>query len=390
MHTQSKLAKLKFLAVAGSLFLSLTTVAPAQSDAVRAIYVSAANVPTNIPDIRTYAEPPKGFKPGTASDVELATYGFPPRPDKQADPDRYRSWEQAMRLAKTRWNGELKMVPSSANVRGERGTVPAISSPLPQDSNPNGPQYQSNVNAAGVIVTNKQTKWSDKGSFYIVSAIISVPNAELPSGSTTCTYDFKEFSFAGIDNSYENLTGNLYTLTPGLQGGVYGDVPCNDGAAGTPFYFTELGWGYPLTRGFAVNPGDVVDTFVQAEGGSTNASVYIEDETSQVYETYSVATPGIIGHNAGWIVFRPCCTAANNPFPLANTVAVLFDEAMAQTGNSEGFGAGSQAKTTLILEMTDDMGSDIETVNQGSGGLEGKYALNFNTTGCAYQGGCTP
>ena len=386
MHTYDKFGKLKVLAIAGSLLFSLTTLAPAESEAVRAIYVSAANVPTNIAGIRTYAEPPKGFNPVTATDVELATYGFPPRPDKQADPDRYKSWEQVVALAKIRWNGELKPVPGTEHV-----TIPAMSSPLPEAVHPEtGPQSQSNVNAAGVILTNKLTKWNDKTSFYVASSVMSVSRAQLPFDFTTCTYDYKEFSFAGIDSS-SILDGTTYTLTPGLQGGVYGDVPCGGGTAGTPFYFAEFGWGYPLSRGFAINAGDVFWAYVEAYGGSSDASVYLEDLTTNMYATYSVPTPGIIGHNAGWLVFRPCCTAASNPFPLANTAEVFFDEASALNGNNIVFFPGSQASSTLILTMMGD-GSDgeIEEVNQGIGGDEGKFALSFDTLGCAYYGGCTP
>jgi len=82
--------------------------ATAENDTVRAIRASAATVPTNIPGIHTYAKPPKGFNPVTAMDVELATYGFPPRPDKQVHPGQYARWERAMRMAKIRWNGELR------------------------------------------------------------------------------------------------------------------------------------------------------------------------------------------------------------------------------------------------------------------------------------------
>ena len=94
MHTQSKFANVVVLAVMGMLLLGRITVAAAEDNAVRAIRASAATVPTNIPGIHTYAEPPKGFNPVTATDVDLATYGFPARPDKQAKPDQYAQWER--------------------------------------------------------------------------------------------------------------------------------------------------------------------------------------------------------------------------------------------------------------------------------------------------------
>jgi hypothetical protein len=49
------------LTMAATLALSFTTLAAAQSDALASLYVSAANVPTNITSIHTYAEAPKGF-----------------------------------------------------------------------------------------------------------------------------------------------------------------------------------------------------------------------------------------------------------------------------------------------------------------------------------------
>ncbi|MGA9528160.1 MAG: G1 family glutamic endopeptidase [Terriglobales bacterium] len=389
MHIQDKFAKLAVV-IAGSLLIGISTSAKAEADKASPLNVSAATVPTSVPGVRTYIQPPQGFNPLTATAVELATYGFPPRPDKQADPDRYASWAQAMASARIRWNGEVEPVSVSPSVRTQHVTVPALSSPLPEDTPPNGPQYQSNVNAAGVILTNKLTKWSDKASFNQVESIMSVSKAQAPSSYGSCTSDYKEFSFAGIDSSYPSLNSTFDTLTPGLQAGVYGDVPCSDGTAGTPFYYAEFGWMYPLSRGFAVNPGDVFWAFVQASGGSSG-SVYLEDLTTQVYASYSISTPGLVGHNVDWLVFTPCCTAASDPFPLANTAAVFFDEASALTGSGGLFDAGSQTSSTLILTMFDQGGGgETEFVYQGSGGYEGKYALNFHTTGCAAEGGCTP
>src|SRR5271156_1707934 len=122
MHIQCKFAKLAVVMM-GSLLVSISTLARAQGNKASAIYVAGGNVPTSVAGVRAYVEPPKGFSPLTASDVELATYGFPPRPDKQADPDRYRWWERAMGLTKTRWNGELEPVPLSSNGRNERGAI---------------------------------------------------------------------------------------------------------------------------------------------------------------------------------------------------------------------------------------------------------------------------
>ena len=64
---------------------SFTTSVLAQSDAARAIYESAATIPTNIAGIRTFPAPCADFSPLAASDEALAGFGFPSRPDKQND-----------------------------------------------------------------------------------------------------------------------------------------------------------------------------------------------------------------------------------------------------------------------------------------------------------------
>jgi uncharacterized protein YceK len=388
MKAKGKFGKLALLAVATSL-LSLSTLATAESDAALGIRASAATVPTNIPGIHTYAEPPKGFNPVTATDEELATYGFPPRPDKQAEPGHYAMWERAMKAAKIRWNGELKPLPGR-----EHAPVPAGSSPLPEavQSETSAPQRISTVNASGVMLTNKQTKWSNKASFDDISTIMTVPTAELPFDISSCTAsDYKEFSFVGIDSMVSAMGDSLGEFIPGVQGGVYADVPC--GGGGPPFYYAEFGWQYPLSRGFAVNPGDVFTAEVVVSGGSS-ATAYLEDLTTQTFSSYSMSTPGVIGQNADWIVFRPCCTGSNNdPFPLANTASIFFNGGWADEGGSAGkqLYPGSQASSTYILTMTDDGGDqNIETVNQGSSGYEGRHALFFNTDACAFVPGCTP
>jgi hypothetical protein len=179
--------KLAVLVVMGSLLLSLRTLAMAQSDAVRALYLSAANVPTNIASIHTYPEPPNGFNPVTASDVELATYGFPQRPDKQADPDHYALWEKAMTRSKIRWHGELKPALS-----GARAMIPAGSSRTQpvgqlQVQPQTGPKQLSNISGSGVILDNGVKKWNTKTSFVNILATMSVPHSQIKDTTTGCT-----------------------------------------------------------------------------------------------------------------------------------------------------------------------------------------------------------
>jgi hypothetical protein len=50
---------------------------------------------------------------------------------------------------------------------------------------------------------------------------------------------------------------------------------------------------------------------------------------------------------------------------------------------------GSSATSTRVLTMRDDFDSqDIEIVSHGSSGFEGQHGILFQTTGCAFAGGC--
>jgi hypothetical protein len=385
MKLQYKFAKAAVVAVLGSLLLTLSTLATAESDAARAIRASAATVPTNIPGVHTYAEPPKGFNPLMATDVELATYGFPPRPDKQAQPDRYALWERVMKAVKIRWNGELK--PLSL---GGHGTIPAGSPGLPDAIHPeiSGPQQISTNSASGVVLTNKQTTWSTKNSFSDITAEFTVPKAQLPFDNPSCTASvYTELSYIGIDGFVFN-TGLGDGFAPMVQAGVYEAAEC----PGAPFYYAMFAWRDSITGVFPVNPGDDVLADMSVVGGPNGSgSVFLFDFTTGTSGSYSVSTPGLVGTSANWIVERLCCTPADELYPLANTSALAFNEASAETGNLKVFYPGSQATSTEILTMTDDaFDQTIEAVDQGSGGYQGLHSLWFVTAGCAYSGGCTP
>jgi hypothetical protein len=393
MKAQNKFAKLAFLVITGSLLLSLSTLVAAESDAARAIRASAANVPTNIPGILTYAEPPKGFNPLTATDVELATYGFPPRPDKQADPDDYAVWERAMKRAKIRWTGDLKPLPNTG-----QGKIPAGSTLLPEVvQSQTGPQLHANVTGSGVMLTNKQTSWSSKKSFNFIDTIMTVPTGAWAL-NPTCNFESygPVYSLAGIDGSISPGPADGYPLfTPGLVAGVYENAAC--GSSSTD-YFAFVGY-FPVINAapFSVNPGDVVFASVSVQN-SCSGQAYVEDFTTGVNSAYGIGVGAcpFKGQNAEWTVSRGCCQGfgPDGEFELPNTTNIFAGfGGYAATGNTDIFYPASQASSTLVLTMMDDTDSEpIEEVNQISSFVEGEhlYGLLFTTTGCAEEGGCTP
>jgi len=198
----------------------------AATTAVRQIYIDAANIPTNLPNVHTYPDPPRGLNPLNPSDEELPRYGLPTRPDQQAEPDHYAMWARAMAAAKHRWHGDLKPLLSGANS--------AVSSamPLPDDTagvSPSalGPKQFSNSTVAGVTLDNGVKTWG-KTSFADMWTAISVPVNQLPfdnvAGCTSALY--YSWSLAGFDGQFLSSGGGTYFF-PGEAAGVFSGV---DGA----------------------------------------------------------------------------------------------------------------------------------------------------------------
>jgi hypothetical protein len=380
------LTRFALIAAVLAMTLSSSNPASAQTDQLRQTYALAANVSTNVPGILTYSEPPATFRPLTASDEELAAYGFPPRPDKLANPQHYQLWERVVLAAKNRWNGELQALPISTQRMTQPQSLPPQQAPSPSPMVVSTPET---YNWSGVALTNTLKKFSPTGSFTDIFSIISVPTSQLPFGAPCDQY--YQLSWMGLDG-FTKVTG----VEPGagkaaLIGGVVSHLQCSSSDA---VYYMILGWE-PMyfEQMFAVHPGDLVYAEVGAPAGGTNPNyMFLEDLTTLTYSSYSIPVPyGVtfVGNSAEWIVERWCCRNSGYPYPLANTIGTFFDGGAAIKGNGTYLYPGSQATSTSVLTMVNDAGNNIiELVNQGSSGYEGQHAIFFQTTGCAYTGGC--
>ena len=355
------------------LILALTTPAVAQSDAARAIYTSGATIQTNIAGIHSYPEPPVDFSPLTASDEMLATYGFPPRPDKLASPQKYATWQKAMLTAKHRQTGELK--PHSE----------AMSHPVqlnkiqPQNTGGSGtPVTYNSLNWSGIANGNTLTKWNTKTSFNRVTSEFNVPVVQQPFGSCDGYVDW-EVTWNGIDG-FKNDTV--------LQGGSSSQAWCNNNKASQTYYAWVEWWpSYPIIEVFSVNPGDDIYVFTYSPNGGCNPGyVYVEDMDTVTYGSWYIdwqTGPCLVGNSAEIIVERPW--GDNNGFyPLAN---YLLDFALSwslEANNSE-FGPGMTTPETYLFDMTDDKGDQVISYPVGGG----RYSAYFYDANCALSGGCT-
>jgi hypothetical protein len=377
--------KVKILAVAaisGIFLLGSATLSIAQSDAARAIYVSGATVPTSIARVRTYPPAPEGFNPLTASGEELATYGFPPRPDEQTDANHYETWARAMTAAKIRATGEIKPVATQPTIsrlavtQSPFAPSSAVPRPVPATATPaiTGPKLINSSSWSGVASTNTLTKWNAKSSFSDVWGSFTVPYAQDPFG--VCDGDSHDATaWIGIDGFAHGYGEQA------LGGGILIEAFCGE----VPFYPAIFAW-YPdvsvTEAGFNARAGDLmyVETYAVEGGGA----VFLEDLSTLNYNTFTLSSSvPLVGDSVEWLLG----TFSTTPFP--NTTAMFFTGAEALTASGHSYYPGSASLSTEVFTLFDPSGTqEIELVSAGVSGNQGKYTLFFQTTGCAYSGGC--
>ncbi len=368
---------------AAVLMVSFSIFAMAQRENAAAIFATAPRVQTSVKGVTTFAAPPKGFNPLTATNVELLTHGLPQRPDKAANPKAYQQWERGMLALKIRPT-DVKPMPYSSHTM-----VPA------------GPPAAAGINTvsvgsanwSGIVNTNKLKTWSNTTSFNEVESVFNVPVAKAPFGGAPCADGpWLESTWNGIGGYSE---GSL------VQGGstVYFD---GGGCKGKTIYNGWVEWypSYPELEilcgktACPVSSGDDFWVITYGVAGTAEQSVFVEDLTQQWGGTFGltwVSGPGLIGTSAEYIVERPCCTSASNFYPLTNYIFDFFDYSFALDGKGTQFYPGSAAATTAIVTMyADDAATPISFPVYGSAGNQGKYSIWFEDENCAYSGGCTP
>lgn len=370
--------------------LGLTAAALAQSETVRAIYRESASIPTNVEGIHTYPAPPVGFKPLTASDEELAAYGFPPRPDKVDDAHGYEVWARVMSMPATRWFGELK-------ARSNRSD-PAAATLTQNQTRPGKFTASSGTtkNWSGVVNTLASTSYSSTKSFCCVAAEFVVPQPQQAfngSGGNICDGDTDQAAFwvgqGGFTVAGKNL-GNQNNL---VQSGVDILAPCGNSNGGA---YAWLEW-YPANpvELFLVSAGD--DIYVSVNNtSSTTATINLIDETGQTAVSVGITAPKgvkLVGNEAEYVVERPGGDSSTPTgfYPLANYIWSFWDYARSKTFAKKYYYPGSTAASTYDVYMTDDNGDQVISVpTTGTSGTLGSEGMFVQDAGCAQILGCLP
>jgi len=338
----------------------------AQSQSTLKSYDIYANVPTNIEGIHTFAPPPAGFDPISASDEELAMYGFPPRPHKDTDPEAYRVWAKGASSARVRSTAPLKVT--------NRFNMPY---------QPGLSQSQS-TNWSGFVNTKpKLTEWNDERSVAQVVSVFNVPTVHEPFG-VCINSDYSASFWNGIDGFLGSGSNDV------LQGGVEGDTTCVNGF-NEPTYYAWIEWfPNPETPVFGANPGDTI-LVLTWDTNPTTGYVHIIDETTETYGTWQLTPPSgttLTGNSAEWIVERP--TINGSLTPLANYTEDFWAQSYGwdfyhQNNNlPANLYPGSKSDNNYLVTMTNNSGSqDISFPT-----AEGLTGIYFQVENCAYSGGC--
>jgi Peptidase A4 family len=139
----------------------------------------------------------------TASDEQLANYGFPPRPDQAASPKQYASWAKAMLASQKR------LVPTL-----EQTTILHGEARVREASQPSTENTLESYNWSGYVDINGATRFSSS-SFAALAAELVVPTAREAFGVCSGDADYGA-SWVGMDGVNSNDV---------LQAGIEFDQP---------------------------------------------------------------------------------------------------------------------------------------------------------------------
>src|SRR3984957_17934498 len=283
---------------------------------------------TNIPGVTTFAAPPEGFAVLTASDNQLANFGFPPRPDRAASPKQYASWAKAMLASKKRIVPTLQQTsifhgPARLREGAESTDVTALES----------------YNWSGYVNLNGATRFGSSPFSGIATEVV-VPTAIEAFGVCSASADYAS-SWVGIDGV---LSDDV------LQAGIEFDAVCFDGVTAT-LYSPWFEW-YPSSEiritNLPIAAGD--DYFVEVWNTSaTQAYAYLVNENADEAVIIGFNPPSgtkLVGNSAEWITEAPNSNGATAT--LTNYIADPFWNAYGVTHNSRQFDPGSSQAIIMV------------------------------------------
>jgi hypothetical protein len=300
---------------------------------------------TNLPGVKSHIAPPASFDALTASDTELANFGFPPRPDEYSAPKAFAVWKKAVTASKQRVFAKVEQT-NVFHKPGQKATPKNITADV---SVKNGLAYSSNwsgsMNLNGVRSYNSN-------SFYFVFADYVVPVARQAYGACTGGWDWSS-SWVGIDG---------WGSPDVLQAGIEADAYCLNilGIQYNSTYYSAWYEWYPYgevrinNSSFPVAPGD--DLFVEVWNTSpTVGHAYIVNYQTNLAVEYTFSAPQgttLVGNSAEWVVEAP--TVNGGLANLTNYISDYFSDEYAYPFSGAGVDPGSS--NSYNVDMLDSKG----------------------------------
>jgi hypothetical protein len=306
-------------------------------------------IPTNLPGVYAFTEPPPNLNPRTASDEELAAWGFPPRPDATTAPEAYAAWARAVTAPARTIVPVLKLTDNYAGPsRGVRSTEPGtvIANPVAVTSS----------NWSGYVIQDTDNPFTLEA----IQGDFIVPVAQQAFGNCTGSYDYG-VAWVGIDGATINGVGSSDVL----QAGAEFDADCSASTT-TTYYAAWYEW-YPnpwtVITNFSVSPGDDMSVEVWSTS-ATAGKAYLINYTTNVKVTISFSAPAgttLVGDCVEWIVERPGIDGSLAT--LTNYIATAFnrDNAWNYTASTKTFYYPGSAPSGTIYSWTmlDNSGKPI-------------------------------
>jgi len=281
-----------------------------------------------------YPAPPAGFNPLAASDADLRTYGFPPRPAVTAAG--YANWAKTVTGGKTRLNltavqSTVAHRPAMVQAEGAMGPVGSqCAEGSPCGVNGSNCQEGSNCgqNWAGYAVTSA----SSPGLFMTNNSSVFIEFVVPPVATENCLYTYTPCQaavWAGLDG-WQGTQGAGDILQAGVLATACPEGPYYPGY-GTEFqsgatyqvayqwYTDDCNCSYMFLRvttgpqagqWFTMNAGDTAQVTVWYSTTGTPGNLYIVDWTTGSTASLGFSEPPGTGYpyygtSAEWILERP-------------------------------------------------------------------------------------
>jgi hypothetical protein len=302
-----------------SLVLALLVVAAP----LAAIAEQSNELPTNLPGIRTIAAPPEGFDALTATDADLAYYGFPPRPnDNSGD---YASWAKAMAASK-----EL-IVPVLEQTNIYHG--PSRKAPSPTAN------ALGSYNWSGALHTNSVKSYG-KSSYDFVYSDVTVPTAKQADGKCTGSWDYAS-AWVGIDGDGSNDV---------LQDGIEFDAYCHKGKKAS-FYSPWFEW-FPLSEvrvgNLPIAAGEEYFMEIWSTAKTVGHAMLVNETKKKGVLIVFDAPKGtkLVGNSAEWITERPDVNGALAT--LTNYGSQKYSDAHGETFAGKAIDPGDSSAVIMV------------------------------------------